>query len=224
MQSESSSGDEEVIMQNTMRKPCPTPIVDLIHLDDVAPGEDGMHNCDLLPARKKSSTIICSTSTTLAPEQPICARCPTCEGSFLSLQVEHHADGCAKAAWSGSEHLMYARLMADIESNDLLTENQSVEKNDSELVHEQDNCDPTPDDGSPADIKAELIDVLQTLQTNVNTKINRINVQQTSILDGYVDARKRCHWMHPGNRIRVLFIGEPAIDTGGPKCEFCSGK
>lgn len=205
-------------MQNTMHKPCPTPIVDLSHLDDVAPGEDGMHNCDLLPATKESSTTIRS------PEQPIRVRCPTCEGSFSSLEIEHHADGCAEAAWTGSEHLVYARLMADIESNDLLTENQSVEENDSELVHEQDNCDPTPDDGSPADIKAELIDVLQTLQTNVNTKANRINVQRTSVLDDYIDARKRCHWMHPENRIRVVFIGEPAIDTGGPKRKFCSGK
>ncbi len=86
------------------------------------------------------------------------------------------------------------------------------------------NLDPTTDDESPADIKTELIGTLKTLQANLNTHTNRINVQRTSVLDDYIDARKRCHWMHPENRIRVVFIGEPATDTGGPKREFCSGK
>ena len=115
--------------------------------------------------------------------------------------------------------------MADIETNDEdPLENQSaVEENNSNLVHQQDNLNLTTNGGNPADIKAELISILQTLQSNLNEHTNRINVQRTSVLDDYIDARKRCHWMHPENKIRVVFIGEPAVDTGGPKREFCSG-
>ena len=221
-ESESSTGDEEEIMQSTMHKPGQAPIVrvDLSNLDDGAsPGEEP------LPAATDLSTSMPSTSTALAPEQLIRVRCPTCDESFSSHEIEDHADICAEAAWTGSEHLVYARLMADIETNDEdPLENQSaVEENNSNLVHQQDNLDPTTNSGNPADIKAELISILQTLQSNLNEHTNRINVQRTSVLDDYIDARKRCHWMHPENKIRVVFIGEPAVDTGGPKREFCSG-
>ena len=169
--------------------------------------------------------LLPSTSTALAPEQLIRVRCPTCEESFSSHEIEDHADIRAEAAWTGSEHLVYARLMADIETSDEdPLENQSaVEENNSNLVHQQDNLDPTTNGGNPADIKAELISTLQTLQSNLNERTNRINVQRTSILDDYIDACKWCHWMHPENKIRVVFNGEPAVDTGGPKREFCSG-
>jgi hypothetical protein len=54
---------------------------------------------------------------------------------------------------------------------------------------------------------------LQTLQTNVNKRTDRI-----------VTLMHPSDWMHPENRLRVVFIGEPAIDTGGPKSEFFSGE
>ena len=212
IESETSTGDEEAIMQNTMHKPCPTPTirVDLSNLDDGATtGKDSGANCDPLPATRESLTTIPSTSAALVPEQLICVRCPTCEGSFSRHEIEDHADGCAEAAWTGSEHLMYARLMADIETDDQHPlEDQLVAEDDNlDLSHQQDNWDPTPEDGSPADIKAELVSMLQTLQTNLNTQTSRINVRRTSVLDDYIDARKRCHWLHPENRIRVVFIG-----------------
>ena len=225
MESESSTGDEEAIMRNTMYKPCPTPIVrvDLSILDDAAaPDEDSVPNCDPLPATGESSTSVPSTSTALAPEQLIRVRCPTCEGSFSSHEIEDHADVCAEAAWTGSEHLVYARLMADIENDDQdPLENQSAaEENNSYPIDQQDNWDHTTNDGSQAEIKAELIGTLQTLQTNLNTRTNRINVQRTSVLDDYIDARKRFHWMHPENRIKVVFIGEPAIDMVAQNVTF----
>ena len=65
-EAESSTGDEEEIMQSTMHKPCQAPIVrvDLSNLDDAAsPGEQP------LPAARDLSTSMPSTSTALAPEQ-----------------------------------------------------------------------------------------------------------------------------------------------------------
>ena len=96
--------------------------------------------------------------------------------------------------------------MADIENDDQDPfENQSAaEEKNSDPIDQQDNWDHTTNDGSQAEIKAELIGTLQTLQTNLNTSTNRINVQRTSVLDDYIDARKRFHWMHPENRIKVV--------------------
>ena len=232
IESESSTGDEEAIIRNTMHKikPCPSPIVrvDLSNLDDdAAPGEDNVLRCD--PSHTTGESLLNTmplTSTPLATEQPIRVRCPTCEKSFLSHEIESHADGCAEAAWTGSEHLVYARLMADIEADDQdLPGNQSApEENGLDPVHLHYDVETTADDESPADIKPELIGTLETLQTNINKRTDRINVQRTSVLDDYIDARKRCPWMHPENRLRVVFIGEPAIDTGGPRREFCSGE
>ncbi len=144
MESESSTGDEEAIMRNTMYKPCRTPVVrvDLSKLDDdAAPGEDSVPNCYTLPATRESLTTMPSTSTALAPEQLIRVRCPTCEERFSSHEIEDHADGCAEAAWTGSEHLVYARLMADIEADnqDPLENQTAADENNSDLVHQQDN-------------------------------------------------------------------------------------
>jgi hypothetical protein len=161
-------------------------------MNAAAPDEESVPNCDPLPATGESSTSVPSTSTALAPEQLIRERCPTCEGSFSNHEIEHHADVCAEAAWTGSEHLVYARLMADIENDDQDPfENQSAaEEINSDPIDQQDNWDHTTNDGSQAEIKAELIGTLQTLQTNLNTRTNRINVQKTSVLDDYIDACK----------------------------------
>jgi hypothetical protein len=34
----------------------------------------------------------------------------------------------------------------------------------------------------------------------------------------------RCSWFSPQNKIKVVFMGEPAIDDGGPRCELFAGK
>ena len=39
----------------------------------------------------------------------------------------------------------------------------------------------------------------------------------------YVEARKRCHWIKPKSKLKVIFVGEPAEDTGGPRREFFAG-
>lgn len=38
-----------------------------------------------------------------------------------------------------------------------------------------------------------------------------------------VDARKRSKWFKPENALKVNFIGEPAVDGGGPRREFFCG-
>ena len=39
----------------------------------------------------------------------------------------------------------------------------------------------------------------------------------------YLNTRKRRPWFKPEDHIKVVFIGEPAIDHGRPKHEFFAG-
>ena len=50
----------------------------------------------------------------------------------------------------------------------------------------------------------------------------RINVRGGQLFLDYVEARKRCSWIKPENRLKVIFVGEPAEDSGGPRREFFS--
>ena len=50
-----------------------------------------------------------------------------------------------------------------------------------------------------------------------------MSVRRKFLWDDYIAARKR-PWFKPEGTIRVDFIGEPAIDGGGPSREFFTGK
>ena len=52
----------------------------------------------------------------------------------------------------------------------------------------------------------------------------RINVRRGQLFLDYVEARKRCQWIKAENRLKVIFVGEPAEDSGGPKREFFAGQ
>ena len=51
---------------------------------------------------------------------------------------------------------------------------------------------------------------------------NRVSIRRRSIFQDYMDARKK-KWFKPKSLIKVTFVGEPAIDDGGPKREFFTG-
>ena len=38
-----------------------------------------------------------------------------------------------------------------------------------------------------------------------------------------MEVRKRCYWFKPENKLKVVFVGEPAEDTGGHSREFLTG-
>ena len=50
----------------------------------------------------------------------------------------------------------------------------------------------------------------------------RINVRRSHIWNDFKDARNKKR-VKPNNMIKVVFIGEPAVDDGGPRREFFSG-
>lgn len=68
-----------------------------------------------------------------------------------------------------------------------------------------------------------LSDLLSPLVDKLESQL-RINVRRGQLFLDYVEARKRCQWIKPENRLKVIFVGEPAEDSGGPRREFFTGQ
>lgn len=68
-----------------------------------------------------------------------------------------------------------------------------------------------------------LSDLLSPLVDKLESQL-RINVRRGQLFLDYVEARKRCQWIKPENRLKVVFVGEPAEDSGGPRREFFAGQ
>ena len=73
---------------------------------------------------------------------------------------------------------------------------------------------------SPDDLTA----MLETLQQQyVSEKEVRVNIQRKHICSDFKQARKKFNLV-PSNKIKIVFLREPAVDDGGPRREFFSGK
>ena len=70
---------------------------------------------------------------------------------------------------------------------------------------------------SEEDVKAILPDHRTTVMSHSNAQaIERINVRRSNLLHDALMTFSR----HPSANLQVRFIGEPAVDEGGPRCEF----
>lgn len=67
-----------------------------------------------------------------------------------------------------------------------------------------------------------LHDLIVQLHNKLAPETTRINVRRKTLWQDYVKERKRK--LKPEHALKVVFLGEPAIDDGGPRREFFSGK
>ena len=67
-----------------------------------------------------------------------------------------------------------------------------------------------------------LSEILKPLKENLGSQ-SRVNVRRGQLFKDYVEVKKRCYWFKPENKLKVVFIGKPAEDTGGPRREFLTG-
>ena len=51
----------------------------------------------------------------------------------------------------------------------------------------------------------------------------RVNLRRTHLWSDFKEAREK-NRIKPDQRLKVVFLGVPAIDDGGPRREFFSGK
>lgn len=65
--------------------------------------------------------------------------------------------------------------------------------------------------------------VVSSLRSSCECELtNRVSIRRRLIFQDYMDARKK-KWFKPKALLKVTFIGEPAVDDGGPRCEFFTG-
>ena len=171
-------------------------------------------------ASKPVLTVESATNADVQISQSVTGiSCPTCNERFPHNQIAEHADRCAESAWTGTEQ-QYVSLMSEVDRVDY----DEQESSESALnLAKESNAREDCNNGNDIDVKSELNREIQSLQTNMGTAVNRINVQRKSVLDDYVAKPTKCSWFHPQNKLKVVFIGEPAVDDGGPRREFFSG-
>ena len=89
-----------------------------------------------------------------------------------------------------------------------------------------DTADPTSVETGSIVSPDDLTAILETLQQQyVSEKEVRVNIQRKHIWSDFKQARKKFNLEHvPSHKIKIVFLGEPAVDDGSPRREFFSGK
>jgi len=88
---------------------------------------------------------------------------------------------------------------------------------DAQLFEDQPHEDTLPQEPEPE--KADLNDIIRRISSRVSQKTSMLNIQRKLILEDYMTSRKR-PWVRPENKLYIYFVGESAVDDGGPKREF----
>ena len=152
-----------------------------------------------LTSCKPSAT--CTNSTPVAFHQ-----CPTCFELFSQREIECHADACAEA-W-----------VDPIGDPDQEVETPSEEELACYLA------DATSTLRESAEANLETVrNTVSSLRSLCQCELtNRLSIRRRLIFQDYMDARKK-KWFKPKALLKVTFIGEPAVDDGGPRREFFTG-
>ena len=132
-------------------------------------------------------------------------QCPTCLCYFSRNDIEEHADICAES---------WVDPIGD------------VEPNQSACIPDNDEVIDLPDEMYDSDHQPEeaLKKVIEKLQHNVTrTTRNRVNIRRRECFNDFVNARRK-KWFKPEAVLKITFSGEPAVDGGGPRREFFTGK
>ena len=158
-----------------------------------------------LTASASTSDTSCSSSESNATAMPSSSsmhQCPTCFVHYKMEEIEAHADACA-TAWVdpiGSIPPIY-NIPSEDEENEKDDEPEKQDDNDMGQIHE----------------------AINKIRTVIGSEItNRISIRRSSAFQDYVAARKK-KWFHLKGSLKVTFIGEPAVDEGGPRREFFTG-
>ena len=127
-------------------------------------------------------------------------QCPLCFDNYPIDEVENHAAECSGAFGLAEENTL------DIEPAG--------------------NLDPAvitiDDEKSDVNSLATCIKKLKESGLKSEMEMVRITVRRKMLWQDFKRARNR--YYQPDRRLKITFAGEPAVDDGGPKREFFSGK
>lgn len=137
-------------------------------------------------------------------------QCPLCNKYFHKDVINQHANICADTR----SEIAYENLISDI----------ADEEWDLELLPARDEEPRNSYEQSSSSSSANLKTVLTELASHIDEEIkeNRIDIRRKMAWKDFCAIRRR---KVPNFRARfkIIFIGEPAVDTGGPKREFFTG-
>jgi hypothetical protein len=125
--------------------------------------------------------------------------CPTCLQYFSIDKIAEHADMCCDI-WVGSV------------INHAYTSSEESSSPHASPRH----VTPTQD---ITDVKESI---LQIKAATLSDKVVRLNIRRTYMWSDFKESRSDGK-VSPTDQVKIVFVGESAIDDGGPKREFFSG-
>ena len=135
--------------------------------------------------------------------------CSTCSRLFPLNEIADHADLCADV-WIGT-----------VEDEAVLITGEETENPPSTA---DGTTDPTSVETGSIISPDDLTGILETLQRQyVSEKEVRVNIRRKHIWSDFKQARKKFNLV-PSHKMKIVFLGEPAVDNGGPRREFFAGK
>ena len=66
-------------------------------------------------------------------------------------------------------------------------------------------------------------ELIHSIALNIPNATQLISVRRNFLWDDYMVCRKKS-WFKTNELLRVHFVGEEAVDGGGPRRKFCTGK
>ena len=142
-------------------------------------------------------------------------QCPSCNLFFHCSEIEAHADSCAESQVS-IRNEVFQQFYDDNVFQSVIQNDDPEEVNNvaSEMIEI-----PPASNGNGLSVK----DIAKNVSEQISPATSQINDRKGRLFDDYVETRKKFPWFKTNGQIKVTFMGEPAIDTGGPKREFLSG-
>ena len=140
----------------------------------------------------------------IAQTASMTASCPICYQVFPVSVIASHAEVCAHDSFDPVGEVLDDELLEIVSSyeDDILT-NEHV-----------------PDSSIPPKSYKQGVEELQK-KIDTSKKV-KINIRRKYLFKDYVEIRKK-PWFRLDRLFKVVFIGEPAEDDGGPRREFFSG-
>lgn len=128
--------------------------------------------------------------------------CPTCFQTFPINEIAEHADICA--SW-------YVDTVGGTSAAGTIAMDDNSTSDASEILQDGDTPEVT------------IVSLMQQLQNNLEPgEPVRINLRRKTLWEDFAKERRKRVKLKK-NKIKVVFLGEPAIDDGRPRREFFSG-
>ena len=79
------------------------------------------------------------------------------------------------------------------------------------------------DNDSLSMVRDKLVQVITKLKVGSDVRQNRLHIRRKKVWNDFLELR-HSKWFKLQNKWKVTFVGETAIDNGGPRREFFTGK